>query len=560
MLEKDLPSKEVFSRSYSEIISDIEKPDPKDFGDIYGRADIQEDQATVADIKGRFQDTEFEKEQKKWASLFETIICDQIELGNWLGSEVMTLFTSEYDDLTHGVDGVIEIGVSEIEFSHIGFDCTFSLSALETKLSKIKRTIDQGMLKHVKYFSSPHTGEKKKLRNIPLVVLATDKQMIKELADLTVERKHRELNQHEVKYIVLEQILFQLYAFRAYAASRRTPLFRKVRERENLLQRLDQSIEVVTLNIQSTLDSDFDIKILSESKHLKELRRRTFDIFLAPSEIVAPPYTYALEAVRDVNRLEDAIQEDIVQSAETEEKPNDVRFTQFVSEIREKFGDNISHMRIMRYLKQEAQKLEGIHIYKKDEKVSENLQTSVIYLSATLSDIVREKFVKIAEVPKAPVGWLTNGQIYETLSEQGIAVKVDTVRKLAQMLKESNEDLKELQAENNRVYIHYSPHLVDALIDFCKANKGKKLSDAEIVPFEEGWKSINEITFQFGDQISSVVVRIATYDLAEKFPEQRKIMKKPGEHPFPRYSPRLQEMIGEKINETVSLPVLWREL
>ncbi len=291
---------------YDKLIANKEAPVFNDFADVFSSEEISQDQDLIKDwIASRGPEaSQYQKSQKQWADAFEVLVSLQIELGDWLGSDVMTAFTSEYDDLVHAVDGVIEIRGEEGESSknvRLGFDCTFSEQELEKKITRMWDRLNTARLYNVKYFISPHSEEKLSLRDIPLVTIFTNKQMVQELAEQWSANKRR-LNDHPFKFLVLEQILFQLLAMRAYLKAPHCSA--RGAKRYRIQDRIDEVVEAVSANVQKALVTSVDENVLryvSNHPHIQEVQTKVERVFnLRFTDPVLPRgYTTALQWALD---------------------------------------------------------------------------------------------------------------------------------------------------------------------------------------------------------------------------------------------------------------------
>ena len=198
---------------------------PKNFKDCPGFSNekIDIDIAKAEKLKNRFDEKGKEDPENQRARDFgeflEFIINEQVELGNWLGDNVLTYPASEIDDYEAGVDSVAEILEDDSETSHfaLAMDATIGGDSV-TKLRRIKDEIDGGELGGIKYFHSERTGFKGSLKNVPRVVVAVDGETIKELASMWMSGDKKGLNSHKVQFQILKEIILQAEVFRDYAS------------------------------------------------------------------------------------------------------------------------------------------------------------------------------------------------------------------------------------------------------------------------------------------------------------------------------------------------------
>lgn len=192
---------------------------PSDFGDIYNPLAIKADKDRIHQLKEQV----FELGSSKIAAdILEGIIYEQIELADWFGPYAHTIKTSEFDDIVHGVDLIVEMSEPERSASHLalGVDATFGSQTIQKKFTRIKRDIDDDRLAKIKYFQSSDGRFKGQLTQVPRIVLGVDRTALLSLARMWTEGKKAELGTHPVQDLLLKQARSQLVTFASYAKSR----------------------------------------------------------------------------------------------------------------------------------------------------------------------------------------------------------------------------------------------------------------------------------------------------------------------------------------------------
>ena len=169
--EREGAAVEVAFRKAEEKVNK-DRIDVGSFRDLYGSADIEADKRRVMDVRaGIARENDPQRMLlRKYATIFEWIINDGIELDEYFGENAFTKKTSEYDDLVNKVDIIVEFHDQEegrqASYLAVGVDGTFS-SSQETQAKKfleIKREIDRGELGRIKYFVSDYVGFRGELR------------------------------------------------------------------------------------------------------------------------------------------------------------------------------------------------------------------------------------------------------------------------------------------------------------------------------------------------------------------------------------------------------------
>ncbi|MFA6364829.1 MAG: hypothetical protein WCW78_00305 [Candidatus Paceibacterota bacterium] len=196
---------------------------PRSFADLYGEDSVKEDELYVEKMEAEFErgHSSETREVQKLATIFEAIVHDNADMSEWFGSGAEAIKPPRFDDIKNGVDTIVEIQEDERSASHLGLaiDATFSQD-MEKKFTRIRKEIDGGQLAKVKYFQSEHLSIRGELSNLPRVIIGVDAKTIKELNELWLEGKKRELGKHPVQFQILEEIIMQLEGFRRYAEER----------------------------------------------------------------------------------------------------------------------------------------------------------------------------------------------------------------------------------------------------------------------------------------------------------------------------------------------------
>lgn len=196
-----------------------EKIQLDDFSDLYGKETIEKDSAEVERLEKIYKSQESKEdreiEAKKLSVIFEAIFNQQAETNEWLGENVTTIIPSRYDDIKNGIDSIAEFK-EENSKSHLALaiDVTFG-SETEKKLAKIKESIKKGELSQVKYFmTEDFRGE---LKNIPKVIIGADAKTLREISELWIQKRNKELANHPIQMQILLEIKMQLESFKQYA-------------------------------------------------------------------------------------------------------------------------------------------------------------------------------------------------------------------------------------------------------------------------------------------------------------------------------------------------------
>ncbi len=207
--------------SKAERVMDKARIKESDFVNPYGQETIDRDLETVRRYERNFEQemSEYSREQKEVADIFEALILEHGELSDWFGPNAITHKTSKYDDYENGVDAVIEFksGMSgSASFLGLAADVSFSADTSK-KFDRLKTGILKGRLPQVKYFHSSDGYFHGRLNKIPEVVIGASKQTVLELAELWQFKKNKELAIHRIQIMILNQMEEQMETFARFA-------------------------------------------------------------------------------------------------------------------------------------------------------------------------------------------------------------------------------------------------------------------------------------------------------------------------------------------------------
>jgi hypothetical protein len=210
-----------------------------DFKDTYGEDVVDNDKNYVSRMEEIFsRESGEQKNNSQYAEIMEAILCEQIELSDWMGPNASTIKTSRFDDIKNGTDFIVEFSSTMNALSHLGIavDVTFGANSVEEKFKKIKNEIESGKLTEIKYFESQNGQYKGRLRLLPRVVIGVEKPLILKLAKVWMDPSlKKDFGAHPVQITFLEEIREQLQVFGRYAELVGQPDIAKVYERDLLI-------------------------------------------------------------------------------------------------------------------------------------------------------------------------------------------------------------------------------------------------------------------------------------------------------------------------------------
>jgi hypothetical protein len=216
-----------------------------EFANLYDQEAIKRDQEYVKNLEGKFSTDGTPESSKKFGKLFEAIINDQIENSDLMGPAADVIVPSRFDDIKNGIDSIVQFKGEKGATSHLALaiDVTRSKTEIESKFSRIRASIEEGKLSHVKYFKTK--GFRGEL-DVARVVIGADHAVTEDISNLiltftrmqkTVAENRRvqndtdsakelpkklaevrkKLTNHPLQQIVLTEIRAQLEAFQSYA-------------------------------------------------------------------------------------------------------------------------------------------------------------------------------------------------------------------------------------------------------------------------------------------------------------------------------------------------------
>lgn len=173
------------------------------------------------------KDTQEEKELKRKIEIFEGIVADQIDGGNWMGEGVEAIPTHEIDDILRGVDNVLEFSSldedgqekddSPKEYLGLGFDLLVHKdnARLNKKMNRFtQEDILKGKLGEVKYFDGSEISGR---LDVFRAVIASEGKTMEDLISLRIKKDWETLANHPFQADMFFQLSLQIQAAVQYA-------------------------------------------------------------------------------------------------------------------------------------------------------------------------------------------------------------------------------------------------------------------------------------------------------------------------------------------------------
>lgn len=200
----------------------------------YSKEAIRQDERRLEETKGEIEQTEREGREKN--DVMEQVFVHLAEPNNWLGNDMIIFQTTEFDDITKGVDAVAIPTMFEEERFGLGIDTSVSQiqATIERKIrinfAKMKAAKDRNPIQ-IKYFQSEDEEYHGPLQVIPVVIgigrsslknLLEQYKQIKTLQDKVREHpnlrpslrtKIQEMENNPIQILLLEEIRVQLQKY-----------------------------------------------------------------------------------------------------------------------------------------------------------------------------------------------------------------------------------------------------------------------------------------------------------------------------------------------------------
>ena len=205
------------------------RPDEREFVDVYGQEEVAKDLELVRRIG---ESPVYEKERLEGATAVEGVIAYGVRERGWLGRGAKVRLTGKFDDLTRGVDMLIELphpdSTTEKKMSlGMAIDVTASsdVDVIEKKIASSIQRLDRGknsrgnpggQLTTLKYMFRPNTENPKfdkSKRKYNHYIVALDGLQAKELA----KRFCSEEDDSEKSFLELEAQIKVIYLIRHQA-------------------------------------------------------------------------------------------------------------------------------------------------------------------------------------------------------------------------------------------------------------------------------------------------------------------------------------------------------
>ncbi len=235
---------------------------------------FEKEQEIVDGYKAEWEkrDTQEQKNLKKKIEIFEGIVADQIDGGNWMGEGVEAVPTHEIDDVLRGVDNVLEFSDLDEEgeekddvpkqYLGLGFDLLVHKTKsrdddrIDKKLSRfVNEDVRKTKLGEVKYFDGSEISGR---LDVFRAVISSNGKVMEELINLRIKKDWDTLASHPFQADMFFQLSLQIQAAVRYAVKIKNYEYieklRSVAERINTIY--EKRAEFLELHAERVSESD----------------------------------------------------------------------------------------------------------------------------------------------------------------------------------------------------------------------------------------------------------------------------------------------------------------
>lgn len=303
LLLDEINRKNIFKNSneldnlYTRII--LENKDSSETVDYYhefesvikgGKQEIQKDFDKLQERKELFKQKNdihspnYKKIEnaKKIATLTECAVATGVSQLKWFGEKVSIVRASEFDDVMHGIDDLLEIkkDSDESDFLGLGIDVTFrglESEEFKQKFFKLLQSIFDGYQPTIKYLKDDQGNCKKEFK-VPKMVLYFNvddvRDMIEILRNIGISSEQDSLQNSPQRKNIMNQIIHSCKKLAKFAEECKKPIFRKYYTVINSLKELSfndaQIDEMINIDHSDKVSEKLD-QLIEEFKLLKSL-------------------------------------------------------------------------------------------------------------------------------------------------------------------------------------------------------------------------------------------------------------------------------------------------
>jgi len=238
--------------------------------DFTSYSDIKrrDDKLKVKQLKERFSSRDIrDRHSKEIAEIIEAVLMHQIEMNNWLGADVQTRPTTDYDDFINHVDMLLfQEGLTTPDHvMGLAIDVTFSsdLNSVRGKIDRIKEGLSRLDIGKIDYFTDGdddlgvEPNYKGEIFNVPRVIVGVGSNNIPSIVSRWNFGKGRQLEHDPLRAQIIIQILGQLKVyndFLKHSVKPRNPA--KKRKKELIIKKINFYLKHF-LDLLNSQRSDF---------------------------------------------------------------------------------------------------------------------------------------------------------------------------------------------------------------------------------------------------------------------------------------------------------------
>lgn len=222
----------------------------------YDENEIKKDNQLIKQQKERQQ----EMDKTERGEIFEAIFETYADMNEWFGDMIVSK-TSEYDDRINHTDFVLRGELDGGEEVFIAIDCTVTENQdlIDKKVNRIGNEMTKGELSEIKYFkSADDEDDKRRLKNVPRVILVLDHENLNNLCRLTLGLINKEDGANKKFAEVETQINFLLQM--RVQLDKQKEIFQALKNKrddypDEMLYSIEKAIEKISEIIEEKKDS-----------------------------------------------------------------------------------------------------------------------------------------------------------------------------------------------------------------------------------------------------------------------------------------------------------------
>jgi len=200
---------------------------PEKMSADFGAAAVAKDEADVAKRMQEIaaSDSPEAKEEALISEVFEVSLWWLVQNRKFFGEKTRARLPARHDHFVNSTDLILEITgkvAEEVTRLGVGIDATYGTKNVEHKLTRLEDDVLHGKGGEIKYFVSSDNKERRKLTNVPHLIVGLSVARARELAQLWVRSEANEATAyppeaHPLRVLLLQQVITQASGLAEFA-------------------------------------------------------------------------------------------------------------------------------------------------------------------------------------------------------------------------------------------------------------------------------------------------------------------------------------------------------